>query len=134
MLEPWINSGWSKRDYPLALPAGQRRRHPRPGRDRRRACRQPSANTFFHSPEALPLLEASLYSGVVAYRILGPQEGENNLFSWDSGFGAGSLARPPLLRIVTGPAPSAPPPSPTPKVVIVPPQSGENLLAWPPSA
>lgn len=128
MLEPWINEGWQQRDFhwlsrpdsgaaPLVSPANADQ------------LQRAAANTFFHPPEALPLLEARTYDGAVSYRILGPQEGENSLFSWDSGHGAGSLARPPLLRIVAGPAPEVPPPSPTPKVVIVPPQSGENLLA-----
>lgn len=127
MLEPWLNDGWNRRDFhwlsredsaAVSLVA-----------DLSTADLQATrANTFFHPPEALPLLEARLYDGLVSYRIMGPQAGENNLFSWDAGFGAGSLARPPLLRIVAGPAPDTPPPSPTPKVVIIPPQSGENLL------
>lgn len=128
MLEPWIDQDWNKRDYhwlaradsvaaPLIFELTSNDLH------------TATSNTFFHPPEALSLLEARLYSGNVSYRFDGPADGDNNLFSWDSGFGAGSLARPPLLRIVAGPAPDAPPPSPTPKLIIVPPQSGENLLA-----
>jgi len=128
MLEPWLNSNWARNDYhwlarqdsaALSLvgdmPASE--------------LKAKKSNTFVHSLEALPLLEASLYQGTVSYRVMGPQAGDNDLFSWDSGFGAGSLARPPLLRIVAGPSPDAPPPSPTPWLVIVPPQSGESLLA-----
>lgn len=128
LLEPWLDEGWGTHDYhwlsrpdsgaavllfpvtPADLARGQ-------------------ANTFFFAPEGLALLEARLYTGAASFRVLGPNEGGNNLFAWDSGFGAGSLARPPLLRIVAGPAPESPPPSPTPELVIVPPAEGENLLA-----
>ncbi len=128
LLEPWLDVGWPQRDYhwlarddsasaslvfPLA--AGELAR-----------ARQ---NTVIFPPEALALLEARTYSHQVSFRVVGPTSGTNSLFAWDSGFGSGSLNRPPVLRLVTGPAPDAPPPSPTPKLVIVPPQEGENLIA-----
>ncbi|GIV76540.1 MAG: hypothetical protein KatS3mg050_0934 [Litorilinea sp.] len=87
------------------------------------------ANTFFFPPETLPLLEARLYQGTVSLRVVGPEQGANNLFAWDSGFGAGSLGRPPLLRIVAGPAPATPPPSPTPDYVIITPPAWGDVLA-----
>ncbi len=128
LLEPWMNTEWSQRDFHwLSRPdsAAATLLFPITPADLRRA--QP--NTFFFAPENLPLLEARLYTGAVSFRILGPDAGDNNLFAWDAGFGAGSLARPPLLRVVAGPAPAVAPPSPTPKLVIVPPAAGENLIA-----
>ncbi|HXF60069.1 MAG TPA: hypothetical protein VNK95_00550 [Caldilineaceae bacterium] len=128
LLEPWLDQEWPQRDFhwlsrpdsaaaTLVFPVGVGEL----GRLRQ--------NTFFFPPEALPLLEARIYQRRVSFRILGPDSGENSLFSWDSGYGAGSLARGPLLRIVAGPAPATPPPSPTPKVVIIPPQDEASLLA-----
>ncbi len=128
LLEPWLDADWGKRDFHwLSRPdsAATSLIFPAAPADLGRA----KPNTFFFTPEGLPLLEARLYSGAASFRILGPEEGEDNLFAWDAGFGAGSLARPPLLRVVAGAAPDLPPPSPTPKLVIVPPAAGENLLA-----
>lgn len=128
MLEPWIDQGWETRDFhwltredsgsaPLMFDVTSA--------DLARG----KPNTFFFSPEGLALLEARLYSGSVSFRVLGPNQGEDNLFAWDSGFGAGSLGRAPVLRIVAGPQPEVIPPSPTPKLVIIPPESNESLLA-----
>ncbi len=78
------------------------------------------SNTFLLDATGLSQLQARLYSGTVSFRIVGPTSGENNLFSWDSGFGALTRGYPPILRIITnGPAPADPPPSPTPDYVVV---------------
>ncbi len=127
MLQPWIADDWSNVDYhwmtrPDSIAAQLLPEVSSPDL----VSKQP--NTFFHSPEALSRLEARLYNGVVTYRVAGPSDGENNLFSWDSGFGAGSLGRAPVLRIITGPYPDTPPPSPTPELVIITPQSEESIL------
>lgn len=128
LLEPWLDDQWPQQDYHwLARPdsAAASLSFPVGPAD----LAQARQNTFFFPAEALPLLEARTYSQRASFRIVGPDSGENSLFAWDSGFGAGSLNRPPLLRLVTGPVPDVPPPSPTPKVVILPPQEGENLIA-----
>ncbi|MEZ4832198.1 MAG: hypothetical protein R2873_09390 [Caldilineaceae bacterium] len=51
------------------------------------ALGQGVANTFFVPVELLPQLEARIYSGFVSFRVLGPNSAEDNLFSWDSGYG-----------------------------------------------
>lgn len=79
------------------------------------------ANTFFVPVELLPQLEARIYSGSVSFRVLGPKEATDNLFAWDSGYDAVSTGQGPLLRLVAGPAPAVPPPSPTARFVIVTP-------------
>ena len=127
LLQNWIDQDWSQRDFywlnradssagDLEFPATTNDVGPR------------KQNTFFFKPEQLPLLEARLYRGTVSFRVMGPDQGDNNLFAWDAGFGAGSLARPPLLRIVAGPAPGVAPPSPTPNYVIITP-IGANIIA-----
>jgi hypothetical protein len=79
-----------------------------------------ASNTFFIDAAGLSQLETRLYSGSVSFRVTGPTSGENNLFAWDSGFGALTRGFTPILRIVTGgPAPLEPPASPTPNYVVV---------------
>jgi len=67
----------------------------------------------------------------VSFRIEGPKSGENNIFSWDSGYGTEGLGIKPVLSLVyrtetpgpptTTPTPTAmpttPPPTPTPAPV-----------------
>ena len=78
------------------------------------------SNTFFIGAAGLSELEARLYQGMISFRVAGPDNGDNNLFAWDSGFGALTAGRAPILRIVTGgPAPAEPPPSPTPNYVVI---------------
>lgn len=128
LLEPWLDAQWPQRDFHwLSRPDSAAASLVFPLSPGDLARGQP--NTVFFPPEALPLLEARTYSGQVSFRVVGPESAPNSLFAWDSGFGGESLNRPPLLRIVAGPAPEVPPPSPTPKLVIVPPQEGENLIA-----
>ncbi|MBS1252828.1 MAG: Thermophilic serine proteinase [Anaerolineales bacterium] len=54
-------------------------------------------------------------TGYVSFRVVGPQTGDSNVFSWDSGYGTGGGFESPVLQIkyrrADGPAP---PPSPTP--------------------
>jgi hypothetical protein len=128
LLEPWLDANWGQQDYHwLARPDSAAATLVFPVTAGEIARAKP--NTFFFPPEVLALLEARVYQQMVSFRIVGPVNDENNLFAWDSGYGAGSRGQPPLLRIVAGPAPGAPPPSPTPKLVIIPPQEGENLIA-----
>ena len=120
LLQPWLSSGWQERNFhwferadsvaasltplqqPLELSVG-------------------AGNTFVFTPEGLGLLQARLFEGQAAVRVTGPQEGADNLYGWDSGFGARSFGRAPLLRLVTGPPPDVPPPTPTPDLVIITP-------------
>ncbi|MEX1018836.1 MAG: hypothetical protein WDZ49_04215, partial [Litorilinea sp.] len=126
LLASWMNQDWGQLDYPHLARAYNVATSLVPPLSKADLGRgQP--NTLFFPPDALALLEAELYQGTVAFRVAGPSLGEDNLFAWDSGFGAGSLASPPLLRVVTGPMPDAPPPSPTPNYVIITPET-ENLV------
>jgi hypothetical protein len=89
------------------------------------------SNTFSIPPAGLSQLEARLFTGKVSFRILGPADGNNNLFAWDSGFGERSLGRAPVLRVITGGPAAEAPPSPTPNYVIISPvpTDGAALLA-----
>jgi hypothetical protein len=89
------------------------------------------ANTFSIPPEGLSMLESRLFAGKASFRILGPAQGGDNLFGWDSGFGERSLGRAPVLRIVTGGPALDAPPTPTPNYVVVTPlpTDGAALLA-----
>lgn len=77
------------------------------------------SNTFFLPPAALVQLEARLFRGRVSFRITGPTSGDDNLFAWDSGFGARTTGRGPVLRVVTGGAAPIDAPSPTPDYVVI---------------
>ncbi len=77
-------------------------------------------NTFALPPAAIAEVQTRLFTGKIAFRLVGSSSGGDNLFAWDSGFGARSTGRAPVLRIVTnGPAPAEPPPSPTPHYVVI---------------
>jgi hypothetical protein len=77
-------------------------------------------NTFSLPPAGIAELQARLFKSKIAFRLVGPSSGTDNLFAWDSGFGARSTGRAPVLRIVTsGPAPAEPPPSPTPYYIVI---------------
>jgi WD40-like Beta Propeller Repeat len=77
-------------------------------------------NRFVLSDEALQALESrTLTTGRVSLRIIGPTSGADNLFSWDSGYGAGSQGMKPVLRIAAGPAPAIRPTAPTPEYVLI---------------
>jgi hypothetical protein len=131
MLHSWMDDGWTLRNYywlarddsasiTLELPVAST------------DLARTKSNTFNIPPEGLAQLEARLFTGRVSFRVLGPAEGNDNLFGWDSGFGERSLGLAPILRIVTGgPAPEALPPTPTPNYVIVTPipTDGAALLA-----
>ena len=77
------------------------------------------ANRIELDREALDLLEEQVLAGRASFRIVGPTEGDDNLFAWDSGHGARSRGWAPVLRLVTGPAPDSPPPTSTPFYVII---------------
>jgi hypothetical protein len=78
-------------------------------------------NFFPFSPEQRAILGQRLLSGRVSFRLDGPEDaGENNLFTWDSGYHPGPkveaspaeltaeewlrLNKKPILWIITGPA------------------------------
>jgi hypothetical protein len=130
MLYDWMDIEWAMRDF-YALARADNGvivlNSPITGTELETA----KANTFSIPPEGLGLLEARTFTGKVSFRIIGPTEGADNLFAWDSGFGERSFGRAPLLRIVTGgPAPLSPP-TPTPHYVIVTPlpTDGAAVLA-----
>lgn len=119
LLAPWIDQEWNQRNFHwLARPDSGIA--PLTGQASQADVGVGEFNTFFFSPEALNQLAARLYTGQLAVRLIGPNSGSDNLFAWDSGFGARSTGRAPILRVVTsGPAPATPPPSPTPNYVVI---------------
>ncbi len=60
--------------------------------------RKEGVNVFTFSPAQLPKLEARLKSGALSLRLDGPDSGQNNLFTWDSGYQAEQLASSPLSQ------------------------------------
>jgi len=119
LLAEWLDKDWAKRDFHwLARPdSGIVPLEPRLA-SIDLAIGQ--SNTLLLPPAALTQLEARLFKGLLSFRITGPIGGTDNLYAWDSGFGARTSGRGPVLRIVTGgPAPAVPPPSPTPDYVII---------------
>jgi len=63
-----------------------------------------------------------LKDGVVAFRLDGPTQGEDNLFTWDTGYGDGGLGNRPILYLVV-----VPPPTPTLLVATLTP-TPENVV------
>jgi hypothetical protein len=88
-------------------------------------------NVFVFHAGQRAILESRLEEGLVSFRIDGPSSGADNLFTWDTGYGLGSLGKKPILRLaVTSPllTPTSPagtgvaarvPETPTPTFVIV---------------
>jgi len=119
LLAEWLDKDWAKRDFHwLARP------------DSGLVALEPQlvsidlavgqSNTLSLPAAALAQLDARLFKGLISFRIIGPTSGTDNLFAWDSGFGARTSGRGPVLRLVTGgPAPAEPPPSPTPNYVVI---------------
>lgn len=86
-------------------------------------------NVFTFTPEQLPALEERLWARPKAsFRLDGPMEGANNVFSWDSGHGDGGLNSPPVLLVCyLGGTPRPPTPTATPR----PPTPGATPSATP---
>ena len=62
------------------------------------------SNIFSFAPEQLPTLRQHLDTGIAIFRLDGPTSGDDNLFSWDSGYRKKEeLESKPTLRIVTLP-------------------------------
>lgn len=80
-----------------------------------------AANQFAFDETQLRLLEQALVDNqsLIAFRLDGPEVGEDDLFTWDSGYGPATQGSPPTLLIVTGPPPATPPPIPTEDYVVV---------------
>ncbi len=88
-------------------------------------------NVFVFNAGQRAILESRLEGGLVSFRLDGPSSGADNLFTWDTGYGLGSLGKTPVLRLaVTSPllTPTSPagtgvvarvPETPTPTFVIV---------------
>jgi hypothetical protein len=63
-------------------------------------------NVFAFEPYQLAALERRLARGVVSFRLDGPTSGNNNLFTWDSGYRSEvGLETKPVLRLVFVPPP-----------------------------
>lgn len=76
-------------------------------------------NTFTFTSDQLRALERRLESGLISFRIVGPESGDDNLFTWDSG--VSSTTRPALKVVYNLP------PTPTPAIVI-PTETPENIV------
>jgi len=70
------------------------------------------SNLFSFSSPHLLELERRLETGLVSFRLDGPDQGADNLFTWDTGYGGGFGNRP-TLRIIY-----QPPPTPTPIIIV----------------
>ena len=118
LLAEWIDKGWAKRDFHwLARPDSGIVPFDVQLVSADLAVGQ--SNTLLLPAAALSQLEARLFKGMVSFRVTGPTSGPDNLYAWDSGFGARTSGRGPILRIVTG-GPAIPnAPSPTPDYVII---------------
>lgn len=89
------------------------------------------SNVFEFDEEALALLEQRILEGgnnfgrKVSFRLVGPTNGPDNLFAWDSGYGPASTeAKPELFLSIGSPPEATPPPyyvlitsTPTPKSI-----------------
>ncbi len=67
-------------------------------------------NVFTFNASQKAALEERFAHGKAAFRLDGPSAGPDNLFSWDSGYGPGSMGAGPVLRLTLGiptPAPAA---------------------------
>jgi hypothetical protein len=62
-----------------------------------------ATNVFELSAGQRAELEARIARGVVSFRLDGPTGDGDNLFSWDSGYGAESRGRGPILRLAVAP-------------------------------
>jgi hypothetical protein len=80
-----------------------------------------AANQFVFSEPQLRLLEQALVDNQtqIAFRLDGPEVGDDDLFTWDSGYGPATQGSPPELLIVAGPPPATPPPIPTEDYIVV---------------
>jgi len=73
-------------------------------------------NVFPFGPGQLAALQRHLANRVVSFRLDGPTSGNDNLFTWDSGYsGEKGVGTKPVLRIIAIP----PTPTPTPTYVII---------------
>ncbi|MFQ5592889.1 MAG: TolB family protein [Anaerolineae bacterium] len=118
LLEPWMDTDWQQKDFgALQRPDGAvlTLTPPLTAGD----LATGGANTLVFGSQAVEALRARTFDGQISFRVRGPASGPNNLFTWDSGYGTGSLGQIPILRLVVGPAPATPPPSPTPRYVII---------------
>jgi len=80
-------------------------------------------NVFSFTPTQCRELEQRLKGGLVSFRLDGPGQGPDNLFTWDTGYGGGFGSRP-VLRVIY-----QPPPTPTPVVITATPTPANVLTA-----
>jgi hypothetical protein len=60
-------------------------------------------NVFVLNAQQRAELERRIFRGVVSFRLDGPTLGEENLFSWDTGYGPDSKGKGPILRVAIAP-------------------------------
>jgi len=98
LMSPAVDSNWKNRTYADIAAAGVvHTLQPILGSS---DLADNKVNTFYFEASGLVSLQARLTGNRLAsFRTKGPTAGENNVFSWDSGFGVGGLNAPPVLTI-----------------------------------
>ncbi len=109
LLEPEIDASWTNATADQLAAAAVIETIPPELSPRDLGVRQ--RNVFTFSPAHLAELERRLESGLVSFRLEGPTQGRDNLFTWDTGYGGGFGNRP-VLRLLY-----SLPPTPTPLVI-----------------
>jgi hypothetical protein len=80
-------------------------------------------NVFTFDSQSLSVLQRRLTNGVVSFRLDGPTSGQDNLFTWDSGYRSEQILETmPVLHLVF-----IPPPTPE-KVVVTSTPTPENII------
>lgn len=113
MLGSEIDTGWPAHDYLDIRDASAE--HGLLPILRNEDLQRDRANVFNLDSNQASALEYRISgSRYASFRLEGPKEGADNLFSWDSGYGPGSLGKPPKLTInYTLGEGTTPTPSPT---------------------
>jgi hypothetical protein len=84
---------------------------------------QNNVNVFLFDSESLSALQRHLTNGAVSFRLDGPTAGQDNLFTWDSGYRSEQvLETRPILRLIV-----VPPPTPE-NVIVTSTPTPENII------
>lgn len=121
LLSPEVDQGWLSATYDLIHNAAVADTIPPELSPQDLAEGQ--VNVFTFTPAQREELARRVERGAVSLRLDGPAEGENNLFTWDTGYGGGRTNRPVLQVIYQ------PPPTPTPFVITVTPTPADIIAA-----
>lgn len=109
LLDPAVDEGWASITFQRAADAAVSQAIGRPLTPAALGVRQTNTFTFDASERAE--IERRLATGLISFRLDGPPSREDNLFTWDTGYGGG-FGRAPVLRLIY-----QPPPTPTPLII-----------------